>query len=332
MMRLVQLQHPTYGSRVAVVDEPRLRFVPGAASVYDLAQNAIAQGRKISQLIAGDPPTESIDYDTVYHPAAAWKLLPPIHHPGDSAHCFVTGTGLTHKASADNRQSMHGDASNLTDSMKMYRIGLEGGRPENGCIGASPEWFYKGIGTIIRAHNEPLDVPNHADDGGDEAEIAGAYVISSRGEPYRIGLVQGNEFSDHVMEAKNYLYLAQSKLRACGLGPEIIIDPDFADVRGKAWIEREKKIIWVAPLHSGEKNICHSLSNMEHHHFKHAEHRRPGDVHIHFLGADMFSFKDRLKLENDDVMVVTFEKFGRPLRNPIRIDRSEPEPVEIKAL
>ncbi len=247
MMRLVQLQHPTYGFRVAVVDEPRLRFVPGATSVYDLAQSAIAQRRKISDLIAADPPTESLEYEPVYKSAAAWKLLPPFHHPGDPGHCFVTGTGLTHKASADNRQSMHGDAATLTDSMKMYRIGLEGGRPEQGRIGASPEWFYKGIGTIVRAHNEQLDVPCHADDGGDEAEIAGVYVISSRGEPYRVGLAQGNEFSDHVMEAHNYLYLAQSKLRCCSLGPEIVIDPDFSDVRGRAWIEREKKIIWAAP-------------------------------------------------------------------------------------
>src|SRR5262249_13969979 len=129
--------------------------------------------------------------------------------------CYVTGTGLTHKASVETRQSMH-DASKgaavETDSMKMYRIGIEGGRPARGKIGSSPEWFYKGVGSILRAHGEPLDVPSHGEDGGDEAELAGCYVISNDGEPFRVGIVQGNEFSDHVMESRNYLYLAQSKL------------------------------------------------------------------------------------------------------------------------
>jgi hypothetical protein len=244
----------------------------------------------------------------------------------------VTGTGLTHKASADNRQSMHGAAATLTDSMKMYRIGIEGGRPAAGCVGASPEWFYKGVGTILKAHAEPLRVPAHAEDGGDEAEIAGAYINGPDGAPYRIGLMQGNEFSDHVFEAKNYLYLASSKLRDCSIGPEIVIDADFSDVPGEAVVERDGRPIWTGPCSSGEKWMCHTLANLEHHHFKHGEHRRAGDVHIHFFGADMFSFKDRLKLEDGDEMLVTFKGFGRTLRNPIRIERGESAAVLVKSL
>ena len=87
-------------------------------------------------------------------------------------------------------------------------------RGESGLIGAAPEWFYKGTGEIIKTHRELLDVPNHGDDGGDEAEIIGCYIIGPDAAPYRVGFVQGNEFSDHVMEAKNYLYLAASKLRS----------------------------------------------------------------------------------------------------------------------
>ena len=78
--------------------------------------------------------------------------------------------------------------------------------------------------------------------------------------------------------------------------------------------------------------MCHSLANLEHHHFKYAEHRRPGDLHIHFFGADMFSFKDRLRLEDGDVMSISFEGFGRPLRNTIRINRFREEVVAVKAL
>jgi hypothetical protein len=216
--------------------------------------------------------------------------------------------------------------------MKMFQIGLDGGRPVVGRIGAAPEWFYKGVGTIVRAHNEPLDVPSHADDGGEEAEIAGVYLIGDDGTPFRIGLTQGNEFSDHVLEAKNYLYLAPSKLRDCALGPELVIEPNFDDVPGRTTIERGGELIWQAPQASGERRMCHSLANLEHHHFKHAAHRRPGDVHIHFMGADMFSFKDRLRLEDGDVMEISFEGFGRPLRNAIRIDHAEPKCQLVRAL
>jgi hypothetical protein len=318
---------------VAVVDEPNLRLVPDATSVYGLAMAAITAGTTLERSIQKRGGGETIPYDAVYAGTGEWSLLPPFDHAAEPARCFVTGTGLTHKASAESRQSMHAGVQTETDSMKMYRIGLEGGRPRRGEVGASPEWFYKGTGQILCAHNQPLDVPNHGDDGGEEAEIAGCYVIGEDGTPYRVGLCQSNEFSDHVMEAKNYLYLAQSKLRACSLGPELLVGSDLSgEVRGYASIERGGKTVWSGPQASGEPWMCHTLANLEHHHFKHADHRRAGDAHVHFFGADLFSFKDRLRLEDGDVMVVAFQGFGRPLRNPIRIDRSGQQLVPVKVL
>src|SRR5688500_13523811 len=235
-IRLVQLSHPTYGRAVAAVEEPHLRLLRGAKSVHELATNAIERGRSIQDVV--ETGGDRISYDEVYAGQSPWSLRPPFDHPTPERN-FITGTGLTHKASAESRQSMHGDVAQMTDSMKMYRIGLDGGRPAPGCIGAAPEWFYKGTGHILRACGADLDVPNHADDGGDEAEIAGCYLIGEDGTPHRVGLVQGNEFSDHVLEAKNYLYLAQSKLRRCSLGPEIVIGGDLAnEVRGEARVER----------------------------------------------------------------------------------------------
>jgi len=335
MLRLVQLTHPTAGRRVAVVDEPHLRLLADYTSVYALAHAAIAAGRGLADLAAAHAVAEALDYDAVYESRSPWQLLLPFDHPDEPARCLVTGTGLTHKASAENRQSMHGAAPTtepLTDSMKMYRIGLEGGRPPAGQIGAAPEWFYKGCGTILRAHGQPLDVPNFADDGGDEAEIAGAYVVGPDGTLHRVGLVQGNEFSDHVMEAKNYLYLAPSKLRTCALGPELVVGGDFADVPGTIRVERGREVVWEAALASGERWMSHTLANLEHHHFKYPAHRRPGDAHLHFFGADHFSFRDRVRLADGDVMAVAFAGFGRPLRNPVRIDRTPPAAVIVKVL
>lgn len=331
MIRLVQLKHPTRGGGVAVVEGEKLRLLQGCDSVYRLAADALASGRSLAQSIINHArSSEALDYDSIYSGKSEWRLMPPFSHPEEPARCLVTGTGLTHKKSADNRQAMHANTMQISDSMKMYVWGIEGGRPAAGEIGFQPEWFYKGCGTILRGHGEPLEVPGFAQDGGEEAEVAGAYLIDASGAPRRVGLAVGNEFSDHKMEEKNYLFLAHSKLRACALGPELIVDGDFDDARGTVSIERDGKAVWSKAFRTGEKNMSHTLANLEHHHFKYEAHRRPGDAHIHFFGADAFSFGDGVELKDGDVMELELEGFGRALRNPIRIDRAAPRFVAVK--
>jgi hypothetical protein len=196
----------------------------------------------------------------------------------------------------------------------------------------APEWFYKGNGTILRAHGEPLAVPAFGDDGGEEAEVAGAYLIGASGAPRRVGLMVGNEFSDHKMEAKNYLYLAPSKLRTCAIGPELIVGAEFQDSRGTARILRGKKVLWSRTFATGERNMSHTVGNLEHHHFKYAAHRRPGDAHIHFFGADAFSFGEGVELSDGDVMEIVLVGFGRALRNPIKIRRKAQKLVMVKEM
>ena len=79
------------------------------------------------------------DYDAVYHGRSEWKLLPAYDHPGEPSRCLVAGTGLTHRASVDNRQAMHDQntagETQVTDSMRMYQWGLQGGTPEPGLVG-----------------------------------------------------------------------------------------------------------------------------------------------------------------------------------------------------
>jgi hypothetical protein len=271
---------------------------------------------------------ERLPYEYVYTGKSAWRIKPPIDHP-DPAHCLVSGTGLTHLGSAKNRQEMHErHESDLTDSMRMFRAGLEGGRPASGEIGTPPEWFYKGTGRVLHAHGEPLDVPWFGEDGGEEAEVAVAYLIDRTGLPRRLGMAAANEFSDHLVERTNYLYLAASKLRSCSIGPELVLDPDFQSVRGTASIERNGQTRWRKEIATGDAEMCHSLANIEHHHFKFDEHRRPGDLHVHFLGAHSLSVADGLRLEDGDEMVITFEGFGRPLRNAVQFDRRPPTLIQ----
>ncbi|MCZ6633439.1 MAG: GguC family protein [bacterium] len=323
MIRLIQIVHPDQGRGIATVDGDRCRLLEKHKTIYDLAQAALASGHGLAAE-AGDHVSDTVlDYGAIYEGTGFWQLLPSFDHPEEPTRCLVSGTGLTHMASAKNRDSMHEkggeEEAEMTDSMKMFQWGLEGGRPEHGSIGVQPEWFYKGTGLIVKGSGEPLDVPSYADDGGEEPEIAGVYVMDGDGKPWRVGFTMGNEFADHVMEAKNYLYLAPSKLRNCAIGPELIADGSFEDVSGTVSIERNGEVVWSRKILTGEDNMSYSLANLEHHHFKYAAHRRPGDAHIHFYGADGFSFGEGFSLQDGDVMVVSWKGFGRPLRNPIRI-------------
>ena len=332
MTRLVQLKKGIV-RRVALVEEPDLRVLDGCTSVYELAISAIHAESSLSDLVQKKLTPERLDYDLVYSGKSEWHLLPPIDHPGEPARCMISGTGLTHLGSARDRQSMHAVATDeMTDSMKMFSWGKEAGRPEPGKIGIAPEWFYKGTGTTLRAHGQALEIPWYAEDGGEEAEIAGIYVVGPDGAPHRVGMAGGNEFSDHRFEKKNYLNLAGSKLRTCALGPELVIDPQFSSVAVSVEIRRDSHILWSGTFRTGESEMCHSLRNLEHHHFKFEAHRRPGDVHVHFFGTDCLSFAAGMRLEDGDVVHISFEGFGRPLRNVIHVARHEPVPIAVSAL
>jgi hypothetical protein len=332
MTRLVQIQNATT-RRVALVEEPHLRVLAGVESIYDLAANLDVAGGSLTKVVREWLSTHRLDYNAVYSGNSEWRLLPPIDHPSEPARCLVSGTGLTHLGSAKNRDAMHeAGETDLTDSMKMFRWGVEGGKPAPGKIGVAPEWFYKGCGTILRAHGEALDVPAFAEDGGEEAEIAGVYFVGENGTPRRVGMAIGNEFSDHKFEKRNYLNLAGSKLRTCSLGPELVVDPEFQSVPGKVAIERAGKTFWSQEILTGEKEMCHSLANLEHHHFKFETHRRPGELHVHYFGACSLSFGAGVQLADGDMMEISFAGFGRALRNPLRIARGEATLVAVKSM
>jgi hypothetical protein len=303
----------------SLVDGSKLRTSARFSSTYELVTAAINAQCALTSFALSQTNEGGLElnYDEVYTGNSVWRLLPPIDHPDARSRSLVTGTGLTHTASAEKRRTMHENTAVENDSIRMYRWGVDNGRPAPGGIGISPEWFYKGTGDIVRACGEPLVVPGFAEDAGEEPEIAGVYLVDASGRPRRIGMAIGNEFADHKFEKRNYLYLAASKLRECAIGPELRIDPVFDDVRGQVTIERQGCPVWSAALATGEKNMCHSLANIEHHHFKFPEHRRPGDVHIHFFGADAFSFGEGIVLRDQDIVEIAFGGFGRPLRNRI---------------
>ena len=138
--------------------------------------------------------------------------------------------------------------------------------------------------------------------------------------------------SDHKFEKKNYLNLAGSKIRTCSIGPELVIDPDFRSVPGTVTIERDGRELWSKDIATGEDAMCHSLRNIEQHHFKFETHRRPGNVHVHYFGAYSLSFGDGVELADGDIMRIAFSGFGRPLRNSLQVIRGEYVPVTVQSI
>ncbi|TMJ38567.1 MAG: GguC protein [Alphaproteobacteria bacterium] len=329
-MLLSQVKHKGAAAVVARELGSAGRIVKNAQGVYELALEAADQSKPLTDVIREHGLGDSLDLERAY---AAGDLLSPIGHP-NPANLHLTGTGLTHLGSAATRDAMHKnlaekDKETLTDSMKIFRMGLEGGKPQPGQIGVQPEWFYKGNGATATGPGEPLMSPGFALDGGEEPEVAGIYVIASNGMPFRIGFTLSNEFSDHVTERMNYLYLAHSKLRPASFGPEIRVGAPPADIRGMSRIKREGKVIWEKPFLSGEANMSHTFANLEHHHFKYRLFRQPGDVHIHMFGTATLSFADGIKAEEGDVFEIECAEFGLPLRNPLKIAKEPAVTVRV---
>ncbi len=317
-LSLVQYASPDGRRGVAVVAQGRARPVTGVDSTLALARRALAAGQDLAAAVEAAGLGEPFDLRQV-------TLLAPIDHE-DPAHLLLTGTGLTHLGSAEGRDKMHRAAAAdpaPTDSMRMFLMGVEGGKPATGGGGVQPEWFYKGDGSSLVAPGAPLTSPAFALDGGEEPEIAGIYLIDRDGTPVRLGFALANEFSDHVTERGNYLWLAHSKLRPAAVGPELRVGELPADVRGTSRILRDGAVLWEKPFLSGEANMSHSLANLEHHHFKYPGHRRPGDVHVHFFGTATLSFSEGVATRPGDVFEIEADAFALPLRNPLAQEAAE---------
>ncbi|MEQ1902199.1 MAG: AraD1 family protein [Devosia sp.] len=330
-MNLIQFTKPNGKRAVGVVEAGRAHQLKGVTSVYALAALAASRKVKLKGLIKDKGLGKPLDLAAI---AAEGRLLPPIDHP-DPSHLWITGTGLTHLGSASTRDAMHKSdqaaaEAPLTDSMKMFRMGLEGGKPKPGEEGVQPEWFYKGNGHTLVAPGAPLASPAFAKDAGEEPEMAGIYLIGPDGTPLRLGFALGNEFSDHVTERVNYLFLAHSKLRVTSVGPELRLGELPGNVSGMSRILRGGKVIWEKPFLSGEDNMSHTIANLEHHHFKYPLFRQPGDIHIHMFGTATLSFADGIKTEPGDVFEIEESQFGLPLRNSVTWDK--PKAVRVKSL
>jgi hypothetical protein len=319
-MRLLQFMDAGRVRVARIDDDGAVAPLARVETTYQLARKAIDERRTLDAVLRDEPTDAPLEYAELLRDA---RLLPPLTHP-DPGHCLVTGTGLTHLGSAAARDSMHArldkPESELTDSMKMFKGGLEGGKPAGREPGMQPEWFYKGNGRNVVACGHALRSPAFAEDHGEEPELVGCYLVDDQGRPRRLGFAIGNEFSDHVTERRNYLLLAHSKLRQCGVGPMLNTGTPPAHLAGTSRIRRDGQVIWEKPFLTGEANMCHTFANLEYHHFKYRQHRVPGDVHLHFFGTATVSFVDGVQARAGDEFEIDLPALGAPLVNPLAIE------------
>ena len=285
--RLVQIIHPEYGRRTALVSGDELCLLATYRTVYAFAMAAIESGLELRDLLSTDLSGIVLDYPEVYALRSAWRFLPSFDHPQEPARCLVSGCANAHDI---------GDAS----------------RPS-----ALP-WFTKGNGMHLRAHGEPLTIPEFAQGGAEEAEIVGVYLIGPDGVERRVGLTPGNEFADPAMVEQDARLLSRAKLRTCSIGPELALDLAFDEIKGSVGVERGGPPLWRKEIATGEKHTAFTLAEVEQYHFEFDAHRIPGDAHVHFLGGSVSSYGDGIRLESGDEVVIQWDGFGRPLRNSIQ--------------
>ena len=322
MLTLLQHRSQDGVRRLIAVRDGEARFVAGFSDIRGLATAAIARSLGLAALVevAGLEGTVDLSEEL-----AAGRLLPPVDHP-DSAHLVLTGNGpdpprLGRRPRQDApRRSRRRDAHRLDADVPRRCRGRQAGAWRSR---RTARVVLQGRRLARRRPGEPLTMPHFAADGGEEPELAGVYLIGPDGTPHRLGFCLANEFSDHVTERHNYLWLAHSKLRHAALGAELLVGECPPDVRGTSRIRRDEQVIWEKPFLSGEANMSHSIANLEHHHFKYPLFRRPGDVHVHFFGTATLSFSDGIQTQPGDVFEIEAAPFALPLRNPLAIGAHE---------
>jgi len=298
------------------------RRLANVADIRALAMEAVEAQTGLPALINDRLTEEVIDLHAALD---AGRILTPIDHP-DPAHLLVSGSGLSHKAWVAIEPDHGPNEAAWPDHFKTLMLGQRGGKPAAGEWGAQPEWFFKGNGDILVPPGGAVEHPFYGDGPGEEAEIAGIYLIGADRTPFCIGYTLGNEFSDEQMYFKNVYHLAQSKKRHVSLGPELLIGDLPDDIPARISLHRNGHEQWHADFRTGEANMLHSIANIEAHYFKHSQWYIPGDIHVLYYGNAVMSTAQGEVMEDGDIFRLECETFGLPLINSVRFGEAFPIP------
>ena len=239
---------------------------------------------------------------------------------------IVTGTGLTHLGSAEGRDKMHkdlADPSKLTHSMRMFKMGVSRAA---GRVRAKPA---RSLNGFIRATVHPSQLQRETcparrlrSTAAKSQRSSGVYLIDDSGLLVCVGFVLGNEFSDHVTERHNYLWLAHSKLRPQALAGASGRRSARGHQRHVPSSGAACKLVWEKPV---------SVRRTEHGPLDHQSRGAPLQVWLvsptrrrprPFLRHSHRSFSDGVKTQKGDVFEIECDTFGLPLRNRLSTEKA----------
>jgi len=149
-----------------------------------LWRSSDSEPRSLLEAIERHAGKELLDYEPIHAGDSAWRLLPS----SIIERCAAAWLRhrLSHKARPRTGRHAQTAGVELTDSMRMYTMGIEAAI-RRGQIGIRLEMGLQGDGTILRAHGR--GARNTAVLAGMVAKsrkLAGAYVISPNGSPFRV--------------------------------------------------------------------------------------------------------------------------------------------------
>jgi hypothetical protein len=173
-------------------------------------------------------------------------------------------------------------------------------------------WTYLGHGSSLLGHGDRVPIPAETVPAHTVGDVAAVYIISLDGSPRRVGVTTGNSFCGPDFPVRSNV-----------LGPELILDPDVASVEGWAAVYRNGSGKWAQKFSSQGAPLQYALASLEPDHFRYSDHHRPGDAHVHFIGARLFPTRENALLADGDTCEVKWEGLGKPLIHSVRKDQVE---------
>jgi hypothetical protein len=164
----------------------------------------------------------------------------------------------------------------------------------------------------LRGHGDPVPIPEEQTIAPPIGDIAALYIISPDGAPRRVGVTTASAFCGPGFPVRSNV-----------LGPELILDPAVASVEGSVTVYRNDIRLWSQTLSSKGAPLLYALAAAEPDHFRYADHHRPGDAHVHFIGARLFGGRENATLQDGDRCEASWEGLGKPLVHSIQMDRFE---------
>ena len=203
-----------------------------------------------------------------------------------------------------------GDAL-VSGFMATHNVKADSGAP------TQPNWFFKGLGEVLKVSGEPLRVPQDALAVTEEAEVVLVYVGDADGAPKYAGYTFGNDLTDIGRFKRHAGHLSYAKLCDAGVAPYLFLGTPPQQVTGQVTIERDGEQAWRGPFATGVKALHYGLRDMTAGLFANASLLHPGRVHYVYLGADRSSFHHGFTMADRDRVTIEFATHGVTLSHPL---------------